>query len=256
MDKRAWTVAKLNFRTMGAIALAALALMIGFTLSYVGGVSTTSLQSYAYSLITHEPTIISISVISPVNALWLLPFMMAVVIATVNFRRIINLGGNRDNYFWGSLLTYIMLAGGISLITTASHFTIESVLERSHFFGEALYGGTIRNVTTEFSGAAINPVVAFIQQFSLLLLLSVFAHTLAAAQGKWYGWAANIGIAFIVAHTVYIIAPSEPIAPTLLGRFFTLISGHPSAAMQIFACLALAIVVYALNKLIFAGKAV
>ena len=73
----------------------------------------------------------------------------------------------------------------------------------------------------------------------------------AAAQDKWYGWVADILI-------IAIISVFTPIAPlrAALVRFFNLIIFHSNAFIQIAACLILALVVYSLNKLLLARKAI
>ncbi|MCL2377963.1 MAG: hypothetical protein FWC77_02450 [Defluviitaleaceae bacterium] len=258
MNKKAWTAAKANLRTMGVLAFATFILMIGFTLSMVTTSATgTSVWMYPYGIIYESgPVLTSITILSPVNALWALPILAAFVVPTLNFRRIINLGGKRSSFFWGSLLAYVILVGLVSLINTVSSFAIEPIWERSRFFGAALYGGTIVNVTEGAGWAARGPVVAFIQQFGFLFLITVCIHTLMAVQGKWYGWAANVVIVCVFIYVVYALTiPAIPLRAGLYW-FGTLVLFHHNAAVQIFACLALATGVYALNMPIFNKKAV
>jgi hypothetical protein len=182
--------------------------------------------------------------------LWLLPVMAAIFIPAKNFPRIINLGGKRGNFFWGSLMTYAILACIVSFANVVFNYAFDRLFETSGNF-EASFLGGIANLIEVFGWTRYGPVVAFLQQFAFLFLFSVFVHTLTAAQDKWYGWAADVLIIAIIS----VFTPIKPLRDAE-AWFFTLILFHPNALLQIAACMILSTVIYALNKPIFNRKAI
>ena len=238
MENKAWTTAKVHLRTMRLSLFVVLNTMIAFVISSSIGVYVGSGDA------------IRGGEISPANAFWLLPIIVGAGIPGYSFRRIINLGGKRDSFFWGTLLTYIMVAAGVSFIVTASNFIVELFIENHFSYDPAFFGG-IANLVEVFGWAERGAVVTFFQQFAFLLLLTIFIHTLTSIQGRWYGWVTNVTL-------VAILAIFIPIAPLrgILVWFFTLILFHPNFLVQIFACLILAAGLYALSKPIFARKVI
>jgi hypothetical protein len=188
--------------------------------------------------------------ISVGNYLWLLLVMAAIFIPAKNFRRIINLGGKRGNFFWGSLVTYAILACAVSLVNVVFNYGFDRLFEASPNFDRSYFGGVI-NLTEVFGWTRYGAVVAFLQQFAFLFLFAVFVHTLTASQDKWYGWAADVA-------SVAIISVFTPIAPlrAALVWFFRAILFHPNALFQIIFCLVLAAAIYSLNRPIFSRKAI
>ena len=182
--------------------------------------------------------------------LWLLPAMAAIFIPAKNFRRTINLGGKRGNFFWGSLATYAILAAVVSLANVLIHYAFDSVLEATGYYDTETMGGVV-NMVEVFGWISNGALAAFFQQFAFLFLFAAFTHTLTAAQDKWYGWAADVAI-------VSIISVFTPITPlrAALAWFFNLIIFHQNALLQIVACIVLAAAIYALNKPILARKAI
>ena len=182
--------------------------------------------------------------------LWMLPVMAAIFIPAKNFRRIVNLGGKRGNFFWGSLMTYAILACVVSFVNVLFNFVFDPLIETSGGFDPVFLGG-IANLIEVFGWTRYGAVVAFLQQFAFLFLFSVFVHTLTAAQGKWYGWAADVLIVAIIA----VFTPIKPLRDAE-AWFFNLILFHPNALLQIAACMILSTGLYALNKPIFSRKAI
>ena len=263
MNNKAWAVARINLRTMGALYFAVFNTALAFVISiglgiflssgYAGPAGISAIPGAAGDALTgaaYQVTISSSGQISPANALWLLMVMVPLALPTYSFKRIMNLGGKRNSFFWGALLTYVILAAVSALIMTVSSFAIEPLFEQHYHFNHSFFGG-IANLVEVFGWAQRGPAVAFIQQLAFFILLAAFVHTLAAAQGRWYGWAANLAI-------VAIIAVFTPIAPlrAVLGRFFNLILLHPSAVVQVAACLALAAGFFGLSKIVLDRKVV
>lgn len=199
--------------------------------------------------------------ISTGNYFWLLIIMAAIFIPIKNFRRIVNLGGKRDGFFWGCLSCYAILAGAVTIANTFLYYTYERFLISTGYYKgyEALVQNPALmdnnyisvNLIEVFGWQGNGAVIAFVQQFAFLFLLASVIHTLTAMQDKWYGWVTDVIIAAILG----VFIPIAPLRAWLI-RFFNLIIFNSNAFIQIAACMLLAIAVYALNKLIFARKAI
>jgi len=177
------------------------------------------------------------------NLFFFLIIHSAIFIPAANFRRMMNLGGKRANFFYGCILTYVIMAAVISLVSIILYYTYD------RFMISQFYRGGTMDVLYWFGWIGNGPVIAFFQQFAFLFLFAVVIHTLAATQDKWYGWFADIIIVAIIS----VFTPIAPLRASLVW-FFNLIIFHSNAFVQIFACLILALAVYSLNKLIFARK--
>ena len=256
MYKRVWTVAKINLRHWQGLY----AVTIAFFL--VMAIQTVVL------LIFHRngTNVGNQSLISAGNMLWLLPFMAGIAMPAHNFRRIVNLGGKRENFFWGSLCTYAILAAGLSLANSLIYYLISRPIIRAEIFMPFSPGyfsdetfipfapghiGGIANLMEVFGWTQNGAIIAFLQQFAFLFLLATFIHTLTAIQGKWYGWFTNAAIIAIIS----VFTPIAPLRRALVG-FFNLILTHETAAIQIAACIVIGLVVYMINKPLLARKVI
>lgn len=220
MNKSAWAIARLNLKSIkvsyvitGVLFLTLIAQDIIQMILASGGGSTTS------------------------NTFWLLVPLAAVRIGAKNFRRIVNLGGKRRNFFAGCFFTYLVLAAVVSLATIVLFYTYDKAIENSGRFW-----GTL-NLLNVFGWAARGPVIAFFQQFAFLFLLAVFTHTLTLLQDSWIGWTADGLLIAVIA----VFTPIEPLRRAE-AAFFHAILFQPNAFLQILTCLALAVAIYALNK--------
>jgi len=168
------------------------------------------------------------SLISIGNLLWLLIPLAAIFVATKNFRRLINLGCRRGNFFAGSLTTYFILAVVISLANTLIFYTYDRFINSTGYF----YG--VINCLEVFGWSINGPVIACIQQFAFLFLVATVTHILALMQDNWVGWVVDLII-------IAVIIVFTPIA------FFNLIIFQSNAFLQIISCLTLAVGLYALS---------
>jgi hypothetical protein len=240
MCKIIWNIARINLKNLkvpyvitGIITALMIANIIVYFILALNGIDTSE-QGF----------------ISAGNALWLLPVFAGIFIPAKNFRRIVNLGGKRSYFFWGSLECYAILSAAVSFANVLIYCTIDAFIQKTGYFDVKFFAGVV-NLIEVFGWIRNGAVAAFLQQFAFLFLFAVFTHTLTAMQDKWYGWAADILL-------VAIISVFTPIAPlrSALAWFFTLILTHPNAFLQIFACIILAIAIYFLNRPIFARKAI
>ena len=179
------------------------------------------------------------------NYLFLLIILSAIFIPSMNFRKMMNLGGKRADFFRGCAAAYAIMAAAVSLVCVVLYYTYDRLMV------SLLYNGGTMDVLYWFGWIENGAVVAFFQQFAFLLLFATFLHTLVAAQDKWYGWAADVLIVAIIS----VFAPIAPLRASLVW-FFNLIIFNSNAVLQIAACLILAVAVYSLNKLILARKAI
>jgi len=179
------------------------------------------------------------------NYLYLLLLFSAIFIPSMNFRKMMNLGGKRACFIKGCAVNYIIMVAAVSFMSIILYYTYMPVIVTSYYTGGSL------NVLYVFGWIENGPLVAFIQQFAFLLLFVSVVHTLVAAQDKWYGWAADVLI-------VAIISVFTPIAPlrSALVWFFRIIIFNSSVLMQIASCLVLAVVIYMLNRPIFSRKTI
>ena len=177
------------------------------------------------------------------NYFWILILMAAILIPTQNFSKIINLGGKRDNFFLGCLISYGILTVSVSLCNTIIYYTYD------RFFNSVGYLGTMINCIEVFGWNKHGAGIVFVRQFAFLFLLATFFHTLTAVQGKWYGWITNLVIVTIIS----VFTPIASLRATL-AWFFRMIIFHPNPLLHITFSLVLAITVYLLNKPIFARK--
>ncbi|MCL2499878.1 MAG: hypothetical protein FWE90_06025 [Defluviitaleaceae bacterium] len=179
------------------------------------------------------------------NYLFLLPILAAVFIPLLNFRKMMNLGAKRTDFFVGCLVNHLVIAAVISLASIIMFLTYDT------FMVSVINTGGTLDVVHWFGWIENGAVIAFFQQFAFLFLLASVLHTLSAAQDKWYGWVADVLIVAIIA----VFIPIAPLRAALVW-FFNLIIFHPNAFAQIAACLGLGLAVYTLNVLLFARKAI
>jgi hypothetical protein len=248
MSKKAWAITKLNLKNITSPCVTTGIIFI-----------TIFLQQCVYAIIMAAGG--KASQLSPSAGvyLWLLAIMAAVHIPTKNFRRITNLGGKRDSFFAGGIVTLAVLSGLISVANTGYHYVIDGFfINTGKFLGyEAFIQDTslidgnyiVVNLIELFGWSSHGIFIAFIQQFAFLLLLSVSIYTLTAMQDKWYGWVTDAVIAAVLATFI----PIAPLREWLL-KFFDLIIFNTNAAIQITACMILSAAIYSLNKIVFARK--
>jgi len=250
MCKQIRTIAKLNLKNI----------KIPYFVTGIVAV-TMFVQTAVYAIIMANGGRVQQASLSVGNCFWLLVIMAAIFIPAKHFWKTVNLGCKRDGFFWGSLGTYAILAGVVSLATTTIHYTFDRALISTGNFAsmeaflldpsliESHY--VFLDVLDVFGWAARGPVFAIIQQFAFLLLLAVVVHTLTAIQDKWYGWVTDAVIAAILG----VFIPIALLRQSLLW-FFNLILFNSNPWLQIVSCIVLAVAIYSLNKLIFARKVI
>ncbi|MCL2600677.1 MAG: hypothetical protein FWD88_05810 [Treponema sp.] len=239
MVKTAWKIALINLRTLKTPYFVT-ALLIGFNLFLIGAMMVGIAKTQGMS----SPGLH----IASGGAPFVLTIMAAIFIPTVNFRRICNLGGNRQSFFLGSLIAYVLIAIGASLVGMAEYLGIDAFVKFVESSPRGYFIQTLHLVSLWTEGGI---VVGFFKLVAHMFWLAIFVHVLAAVQGKWYGWAADVGL-------VMISAAFRPLAPlnNALDWFFSVTISNPGAPAQILSCFVLGIALYALSWPVMARKAI
>ena len=158
------------------------------------------------------------------NYTWLLAGLTPFFFVFYDFTKLMHLGASKKDYFLGCLISYVILAAGISLVNTMIHLVIDPVYSAR----------TVINLMDVCRWTENGIAAAALQQMLFLLLLMVFLHVLLSMQAHWYGWLTD-------AILVVIICVFTPIAPlrAVLAGFFQLIMLNGNAVPHICICLLL-----------------
>ena len=163
-------------------------------------------------------------VLSSGNYIWLLAAMTPFFFVFYDYTKVMHLGASKRDYFIGCLISYGVLALGISLINSLIHLLIDP----------AYPAQAVINLMDVCNWTENGIFVAGLQQMFFLLLVMVFLHVLLSMQPHWYGWLTD---AILVA----IICIFTPIAPlrSILAGFFQVVMLNGNGALHIGICLLL-----------------
>jgi hypothetical protein len=233
MFKKSFAIAKLNLRNCKAAWIAT-----GIVFFVIFG------QTVVHLILGKNGLDMSFqSELGSGNFLYLLALLCAILIPAKNFRRLVNLGGRRKDFFWGSLCTYVLLAAGLSLANMVIYYAFDLPVLRMNLIQD------MSNLLDVWGWSGQGAVIAFLRQFAFLLFGMVFFHTLTSLHEWWIGWALD---ALIVA-LISVFTPIEPLRNAEYA-FFRAILFQPGAFPQILTCLALSAGIYALNRPILSRK--
>ena len=163
-------------------------------------------------------------VLSNGNYTWLLAVLSPFFFVFYDFTKLMHLGASKKDYWIGCLISYGLLAFGISLVNTVIHLLIDPIDPAQ----------TVINLMDVCRWTENGIVIAGLQQMFFLLLAMVFLHVLLSMQAHWYGWLTD---AILVA-IICIFTPSAPLRGILSG-LFQLIMLNGSAPVHIGICLLL-----------------
>ena len=163
-------------------------------------------------------------VLSNGNYTWLLAVMTPFFFVFYDYTKLMHLGASKRDYFFGCLISYGVLALGISLINTLIHLLIDPVYPAQ----------AVINMMDVCKWTENGIIIAGVQQMFFLLLVMIFLHVLLSTQPHWYGWLTD---AILVA----IICIFTPIAALrgILSVFFQIIMLNGNALLHIGICLLL-----------------
>ncbi|HIR31169.1 MAG TPA: hypothetical protein IAB83_04070 [Candidatus Faecousia faecavium] len=163
-------------------------------------------------------------VLSNGNYTWLLAVMTPFFFVFYDYTKLMHLGASKRDYFFGCLISYGVLALGISLINTLIHLLIDPVYPAQ----------AVINMMDVCKWTENGIIIAGVQQMFFLLLVMIFLHVLLSTQPHWYGWLTD---AILVA----IICIFTPIAALrgILSVFFQIIMLNGNALLHMGICLLL-----------------
>lgn len=163
-------------------------------------------------------------VLSNGNYTWLLAAMTPFFFVFYDYTKLMHLGASKRDYFIGCLISYGILALGISLINTLIHLLIDPVYPAQ----------AVINLMDVCNWTENGIFIAGVQQMFFLLFVMVFLHVLLSMQPHWYGWLTD---AILVA----IICIFTPIASlrSILAGFFQIVMLNGNAVLHIGICLLL-----------------
>ena len=163
-------------------------------------------------------------VLSNGNYTWLLAIMTPFFFVFYDYTKLMHLGASKRDYFFGCLISYGVLALGISLINTLIHLLIDPVYPAQ----------AVINMMDVCKWTENGIIIAGVQQMFFLLLVMIFLHVLLSMQPHWYGWLTD-------AVLVAIISIFTPIAALrgILSGFFQIIMLNGNALLHIGICLLL-----------------
>ena len=163
-------------------------------------------------------------VLSNGNYTWLLAVMTPFFSVFCDYTKLMHLGASKRDYFFGCLISYGVLALGISLINTLIHLLIDPVYPAQ----------AVINMMDVCKWTENGIIIAGVQQMFFLLLVMIFLHVLLSMQPHWYGWLTD-------AVLVAIISIFTPIAALrgILSGFFQIIMLNGNALLHIGICLLL-----------------
>ena len=163
-------------------------------------------------------------VLSNGNYTWLLAVMTPFFFVFYDYTKLMHLGASKRDYFFGCLISYGVLALGISLINTLIHLLIDPVYPAQ----------AVINMMDVCKWTENGIIIAGVQQMFFLLLVMIFLHVLLSMQPHWYGWLTD-------AVLVAIISVFTPIAALrgILSGFFQIIMLNGNAFLHIGICLLL-----------------
>lgn len=164
------------------------------------------------------------TVLSNGNYTWLLAVMAPFFFVLYDFSKLMHLGASKRDYFLGCLISYGLLAFGISLLNTLIHLVIDPAYQAQ----------TVINMMDVCHWTENGIFLAGLQQMFFLLLVMVFLHVLLSMQAHWYGWLTDA----ILAAIICIFTPIAPLR-AVLGRFFALILLNSNTILHIGICLLL-----------------
>ena len=152
------------------------------------------------------------TVLSNGNYTWLLAVFAPFFFVFYDFSRLMHLGASKRDYFFASLISYGLLAFGISLLSTLIHLVIDPAYQAT----------TVINMMDVCRWTENGIVAAGLQQMCFLFLVMVFLHVLLSMQPHWYGWLTDAVLAAIIC----VFTPIAPLR-AVLGEFFSLIMLTP-----------------------------
>lgn len=163
-------------------------------------------------------------VLSNGNYAWLLAVMTPFFFVFYDYTKLMHLGANKRDYYSGCLISYGVLALGISLINTLIHLLTDPVYPAQ----------AVINMMDVCKWTENGTWIAGVQQMFFLLLVMIFLHVLLSMQPHWSGWLTDAVLVAIIC----VFTPI-PALRSVLSNFFQVIMLNGNAFLHIGICLLL-----------------
>ena len=168
MNNKQLVVAKINFRNI-KLAYIITAITVGCIIIQ----DIVFMVLAALDVYQNSPDNMTVSL---GNYLFLVMILGAVFIPSRNFRKMMNLGSKRADFFKGCALNYAIMALVISLLSMVLYFTYDK------YVTSLFYRGGTLDILYWFGWIENGPVIAFFQQYAwlqiaacLLLAAAIYA---------------------------------------------------------------------------------
>lgn len=130
--------------------------------------------------------------LSIVNYLFVGMVLVAIFTVTLNYKKIINLGAKKMDYFFGCLIFYAMVAAFVALINTICYYSLDRIIMKSL---DMTVNGNLLALAGWMKNGAI---VGFLVQFFINMTVLVIVHTLTMIQNNWVGWLVDVLIIAVI----------------------------------------------------------
>lgn len=170
--------------------------------------------------------------VSAGNYFCLIIIFAPIFIVGKHYKKLINIGAKKMDFFRGCVINYIVFAVVVAIINMLFHYLVNPML-----YGDRAY--ELLSYSTAFGWADNGIVAFFFYQLGSYILLSLIIHTFVLYQNMWIGWVADVVLAAVLSTFI-------PIAclRVVLISFFNTFVFNPSAFLQLIYSLILGTVIY------------
>ena len=174
------------------------------------------------------------------NVFLLINILAPIFIILKYYRKLINIGAKKLDFFKGCIINYVVFAIIVAIINILFYYIIEpSLLGRTSSI----------SYLPAFGWTSSGIFACFIYQLGFYILLSVFIHTLVLYQNMWIGWVADILIIVIIS----VFTPISSLRQVLI-MFFRATTLNPNYIMQFIWDILIAILLYTSTLYNFSKK--
>lgn len=188
---------------------------------------------------------------------YIFPLLLAIFIPALHYKKFLNLGAKKLDFFWSCIFIYVIAAIAAALLGRLAYYAFDKPLLsaqqrliRSAWPPETIEmydkeGYQISYLSDMFNELGFKGATGFFQMFALIFFFTCMVHTLTLIQGKWYGWVADVFVVF----WFFILPPLYDFESikVMIKWFYDLIIFHKYPAVQILGCLALGAGIYMLS---------
>lgn len=168
------------------------------------------------------------------NAVYAVMVIAPVVVASGHLPKVMHLNATKDAFLAGALLLHGLLAAVVSVVNLAVHYSLDRSWAQTF---------QVVNIAERVGWTDHGPLVAFVQQGLLLLVVALGVHCLTSLQRSWVGWTLDVVLITLLGLSLVV----EPFV-SARARVLDLLVLHQSALVQITVCLLAAGLLYGLSR--------